>query len=175
MTPVWWAERMHTVCGGRVRNADSVGREHMEKYSPKPDLAGGNETVRRQLLGIYVTSRQCRSESSGARWVSLDLMLTRNRSARDGNCILLQIWRQATRVCGTSLIRTRTDVLIEDTTVSKHRYEHKVQTNFPGGAPSHTRKDNGRVLPTTSAVHVSRPLVAMSILYYDSRWNGGVT
>ena len=36
--------------------------------------------------------------------------------------------------------------LIEGGTVSNHRCEHEMQTNFPADAPSHTRKDKGRVL-----------------------------
>ena len=40
VTFVWWAERLHTACGGRVRTAGSDGREFTEKYPPKLDFAG---------------------------------------------------------------------------------------------------------------------------------------
>ena len=43
------------------------------------------------------------------------------------------------------------------------RVEHKMQTNILGNVHFHTRKDNVRVPPTTSAVFVPKPLVGIHV------------
>ena len=43
---------------------------------------------------------------------------------------------------------------IEDSTVSKHRCEHEMQSTFPGYALSHTHEENGRVPPRSLAFRV---------------------
>ena len=174
VTLVWCTERMHTVCGPcttlhtsrlhltplanrdlhahvfepwkkkSVRNADSVAQGTRRNNVPKPDFAGGVVISSGAVLGDL---RDFEALKIGKQlelvWGSLGLMPGRNRSARNDNWISLRISWQA-----SGGVRHEADT---DTFFALH----KMQTNSPGDALSDTRKDNGRVLATRSAVPVS--------------------
>ena len=69
---------------------------------------------------------------------------------------------QASRVCSTRPIRTKKCVLIEDNTVSRRRYKHKMQKSF--------LKESGGVLLTTSAILVYSLLVRFFFVARSRQW-----